>query len=483
MLHLGRNIFSLVLSRVLSGVILFLIYTRLVQYLGPEQTGHFGLIGFYLTVFGFFVDFGMSHLVIKKMSEDSEHAGKYLTNYFLIQTGLALFFMFLMDVIVWFADYPASVKVALYVASLGLLLSSVSLPFRAVIVAMQKLTINAQVNFYNSFINAGMMVMAIYFNKSVLFLAFISVIVGLFDLIIYAWVVNRRFTKFTFDFDKTFIKQLFLWNTPFMLLTLFAAYNRIDGLLLPYFVNFEQTGYYSAAYKFWDILAFFPGVLGITLYPFFAHAISKNLIDQVRIGLQTYTRYMIAIAVPMAVGVFLLAEELTLNFFGREFIQASDPLWLLVLAVSVVFIYTPVNSLVISQLTRNATKITGFTFVVNVLLNLLLIPKFGIVASAAITVLSELIQTVGYTYIVKKKIVNFEFFKSFAKPLIAAGFMAAFILAFKNHNVWFVIALSGIIYGLGLLVLKFFRRSDWELLKAAINIKREVSTEATLTDV
>jgi O-antigen/teichoic acid export membrane protein len=479
MLHIGRNILSLVLSRVLSGVILFLIYTRLVQYLGPEAAGHFGLLGSYLTVFAFFVDLGMSQLVIKKMSEDATHMGKYLTNYFFIQLGLGILFMGIMDLLIYFADYPPHVKNALYVAALGLLLSSLSLPFRSVIVAVQKLTINAQVNFFNAFINAGLMALAIILRKDVFFLAFISVSVSIFDLLVYAFVVNRRFAKFRFDFDWQFVKQLFLWNTPFMTLTFFSIYNRVDGLILPHFRSFVENGYYAAAYKFWDTLAFFPGLLGISLYPFFAHAISKNLMDDVRRGLETYTRYMIAVAVPMAAATFILSKQITLEFFGAEFLPAADALWLLVLAVATLFIYTPANSLMISQLTGIATKVTGFTFFFNISMNLLLIPKYGFIAAAAVTAASEVIQTIGYTYFIKTRIIKFHFFRHFYKPASATLAMSLFLYFYRDHNIWLVMLVGSVIYAVSLLVLRFFQRSDWDLFKAAINIRKTLTPDSS----
>src|SRR3989344_3025359 len=145
MLHIGRNILSLIFSRVLAGLVLFLIYTRLAQYLGPEAAGQYGLLGGFLMVFSMFVDLGMSQLVIKKVSENKNDAPKFLNNYFIIQLALAFVFMLVMDLFVFFAHYPQEVKNALYVAGLGLFLSSLSLPFRSIINAYQKLTVIAKV--------------------------------------------------------------------------------------------------------------------------------------------------------------------------------------------------------------------------------------------------------------------------------------------------------------------------------------------------
>jgi O-antigen/teichoic acid export membrane protein len=468
---------SLLFSSFLAGIILFLIYTRLVQYLGPVAAGQYGLLFAYLTVLNFFVDLGMSQLVIKKISEDKTHTSKYLSNYFVVQFGLGLIFMVIMDSIVLLNDYPLMVKAALLITSVSLLVSSLALPFRAVITANQKLTIIAKVNFVNSIINGLMMVLAIILHKNVFYLSFISVTVSAFDLVVYWIIVHRKFTRFVFEIDGKFIRQLFIWNLPFTLLTFFSIYNRIDSLLLPHLRNFQEAGYYATAYKFWDTLAFLPGVIGIALFPFFAERLSKNLKDEVRSGLETYSRYMIALGLPLAVGSFLVAKPLTLALFGPDFLPAASALWLLVGAVAVLFIYSPVNSLIISQLTRIATTITGFNLLFNIIANLVFIPKFGFVAAAVITLISELIQAIGYTYFVKKRVVDFKFFRHFVKPIFATIIMAGVVWLFRGYSVWLVMALAGVTYGISLVLLRFFHREDWELFKAAANVKKDLNPE------
>jgi O-antigen/teichoic acid export membrane protein len=477
MLHIGRNIFSLLFSRVISGIILFLIYTRLVQYLGPEQAGQFGLIASYLTVFNFFVDMGMAQLVIKKMSEDLSQAQKYLANFLFAQIMLGLGFAAIMCSFVFFADYPQVLKNALYISSLGLFLASLSLPLRAVIISFQKLAINAQVNFFNALINAAMMAGAIMYSRNIFFLATISVVIGLFDIIVYSLIVNRKFVRVKLEIDRSFIKRLFVLTAPFALLTLFSIYNRIDGLLLPHLRNFTENGYYSAAYKFWDTLAYIPGVIGISLYPFFAQTLKQNDIETTKKGLETYSRYMIAVALPMTVGAFALAKPLTVAFFGSDFLPAASALWLLVAAVSVLFIYTPANSIMVSQLTKKATKITGYNLLFNIAANLVLIPIFGFVAAAAITVASETIQMLGYSYSIKKNIVRYEFFRHFIKPALSSLVMGGFIFMISGMNLWIIIFLSIPVYLVCLTGLRFFHKEDVVLFRAAVSLRSQKTGE------
>lgn len=473
MLHIGRNIISLLLSRIVTAVILFLVYTRLIQYLGPEVAGQYGLLAGYLTVFAFFVDLGMQQLVIKKVSENREEAGKYLTNYFGIQFLLGFIFMLLMDIIVINANYPLLVKQSLFITAFSLLLSSLTMPFMAIINAFQRLSIIARVNFVNSLINAVMMVLAIVFRKNIFFLAFIPGIISAFDILVYSYIVRKKFVHFRFTFDKVFFKQLLIWNAPFMLLTIFSIYNRVDTLILPHLRSFTENGYYTAVYKFWDTLAFLPAVVAAALYPYFAEKVNRGEMDEVRKVLEIYTRYMIAAAVPLTVGAYLLASKLTLAFFGSDFAPAAPALWLLVAAVSVLFVYVPVNSIIISQKTKIATIITGCTLVFNVALNLILIPKYGFVVAALITLASEILQLIGYTTVVQRQIVNFEYFSSFTKPILAGVVMGAVVYFLRDQNLWLLIALGGLVYGVALVSMRFFHHEDWELLKASIDFRKK----------
>ncbi|OGE95803.1 MAG: hypothetical protein A3E98_02245 [Candidatus Doudnabacteria bacterium RIFCSPHIGHO2_12_FULL_48_11] len=128
-------------------------------------------------------------------------------------------------------------------------------------------------------------------------------------------------------------------------------------------------------------------------------------------------------------------------------------------------------------MTKTAMKITGFNLFYNLAANIILLPRFGFVASAAITVGSEIIQLLAYTYVVNKKIIRYNFFRYFIKPLIAGGIMAVALILLAGRNVWLLIAVGALAYSVSLLLLKFFHRQDWDLFKAAVNIRKSVDVK------
>ncbi|MBX4187444.1 MAG: flippase, partial [Candidatus Doudnabacteria bacterium] len=444
MLHIGRNILSLITSRVLSAIILLFVYFRLPEYLGPDAMGKFGLQSSYLIVFAFFVDLGMQQLVIKKVSESRAEAGKYLSNYFGIQFLFGLLFASIMTAIILAANYPPLVRQALLVTAVGLFLSSMTMPFMSVINAFERFKIIAAVNFVNTMINASMIILTIVMRRNILFLAFIPVVVSSFDILVYAYIVRKKFAQLSFRFDFDFWKMLFIWNLPFIPLTIFSIYNRVDTLLLPHLRNFTETGYYTVAYKFWDLLAFIPGAVGAVLYPYFAGRLFRGEHQEARKVVEIYTRFMIALGVALTVGAYLLADRLLLTLLRtNEFAPAAPALWILVAAVSLLMIYSPVNSIIISQRTKTATIITGITLIFNLTANIVLVPKYGFVMAAIITFFSELLQLVGYTYIVKTKVIDFKYFSSFTKPLIAGLLMGGVVYYLRDLNLIILLPIGG----------------------------------------
>jgi O-antigen/teichoic acid export membrane protein len=180
---------------------------------------------------------------------------------------------------------------------------------------------------------------------------------------------------------------------------------------------------------------------------------------------------MLAASLPMAVGGAILSSKLIRLVAGPEYAPAAPVLAILIWAPAILFIYIPVNSLVISQLTKKAVMITGANVVVNIVGNLLLIPHFGIKAAAIMTVASESLQGIFYFYFVKKNITGFKFFANAYKPLFSALVMGAVLWPFRDKSLIITLPTGAIVYGLMLAVTRFVTKEDWGLVKNLIKSK------------
>jgi O-antigen/teichoic acid export membrane protein len=471
MSQVSKNIFWLTLSRALALGLLFLAYTQLFRYLGVFGSGQYQFVLSYVMIFSTVVDFGVLQFITKKMSENEQDTKKYFQNFLAFETAVALVLYVLLLGIAYFRQFEPVVFQAVAITGLGMVVNALTYPYLAVMTVRQDLKKVALINFLNSLVNISIIFAAIYFKKHIVFLASIQLVFGILDILLYNIFIRKylpnpgalsAILKFRLGNIGDILKQA--W--PFALLVGFSAiYNRIDVILIARVLDYTQTGFYTAAYKFFDLLNFFPASVSHTLFPFLAALMAKGLVGDVRQNLEKYLKLMIVVAMPVAVGGTLLAPKLIGLVAGQEFAPAAPVLSILIWAVAILFIYIPVNSLVISQLTKKALVVTGVNVVVNVVGNILLLPILGIKAAAIMTVASELLQGIFYFYFVKTAITQFNFWGILKKPLVASLIMGLSLWPLKELSLLLSVPVGAVVYVLILLALGFVTAEDIKIVK------------------
>lgn len=467
----AKNIFWLSFSRVLALGLLFLVYTQVFRYLGPFGYGQYQFALSYVTLFSVIVDFGISQYVVKKTSEKPETSLSYFYNFFAAEIVVVLILYAALAGIGALYIRDAVVYRAVLVAGLGMVINGLTFPFLAVISAYQDLKKVAFINFLSSLINTGVLFLAIILHKYIVFMAAQQVIFGLASLILYRifikkYLPNVQVLAFLRHVHWGTLKSMLIAAVPFALLVGFSTvYNRIDVVIISKLLGFTQTGFYAAAYKFVDLMNFFPAVVSHSLYPAFASLIAQKDLGAVRLLLERYSRLLAAFAVPMAMGVSILSYRLIELLAGEEFVRAQYALGVLSWAVALLIIYITVNALVISQLTKKATIITGINIIVNIVGNILLLPRFGFIAAAWMTVVSEAVQCVAYFYFVRKYITHFAYFRYVWKVALAAVVMGAVIWPLRMQHLFISVPVGVIVYASVLLGVGFISKDDLSFIK------------------
>lgn len=463
---ISKNIFWLTASRIAALLLLFVAYTQLFRYLGPYFSGQYQFVLSYVLIFSILVDFGIQQYITKNISEHPEDAKKYFQNFFTFEVFVASILYLLLAGLAYYKGYEPQVFYAILLAGLGMFANALTYPYLAVMAAYQDMRKVALINFLNSLVNIIVIFSAIIFKKNIVFLASVQLIFGILDLILYRFFVTKHIKhpevlKAVFKFDFKIISAILKNGWPFALLVGFSAiYNRIDVIIITYLKGFEQTGYYTAAYKIFDLLGFFPSVVSYTLFPFFTGLMAKKAIIEVRENLEKYLKIMIMAALPMAMGGMILSSKLIALVAGPEYQPASYILSVLIWAPAILFIYIPVNSLVISQLTKKALLVTGANVVLNTAGNIFLVSRYGIIAAAAMTVFSETLQGAFYFYFVKKYITQFNFLSLFLKPMLSAVIMGIILFQFKNSSLIISLPLGAGVYFISLVFTGFLGKED-----------------------
>ena len=470
----SKNILYLSVSRVLALILLFIAYTQVYRYLGPFGTGQYQFVLSYVTLFSVIVDFGISQLLTKETAENPSEAKKYFYNFLFIEFFLVLILYAVCIGISILAKFDPIVIKAVAVAGVGMMLNGLCFPFLTILSGFQDLKRVALINFVNTLINVAVLFLAIWAHKYIVFMATQQILFGISSLLIYNKFIRRHITDLRYgewrDFLSTgFIKQILRKAVPFTLLVGFSTiYNRIDVVIVSKMLGFAETGLYTAAYKFVDVMNFFPAVIAHSLYPMFAGEMAKKGAEAIRSFFERYVRLLIVLALPLAVGAGIYSDEIMHIIAGPEFTKSVPVLAVLAWAVAVLFIYTPANALVISQLTRWAVIFTASNVVLNIVGNIILIPVLGIIAPALMTVISESLQGLGYYWSIRKFIFKYRVARYFLKPVLACLLMGGVLWIIKPLGVFVGAVVGVIVYLFVLWTVKFIDQEDRNLFNSLL---------------
>ncbi len=168
-----------------------------------------------------------------------------------------------------------------------------------------------------------------------------------------------------------------------------TAYLRIDQVLLFELVGSRDAGLYGAIYRILDSAQFLPGAVMTTLFPVLAAAWPSDMEKARRLAAST-AEYLAMLSLPVLGFTIVASEPIVLLLFGPGFIDAAPALPVLMgalVAISLAFLAG--HLVLVLDLQRRFVRYAAAGLVFNVVLNLLLIPSYGFMAAAWITLGTE----------------------------------------------------------------------------------------------
>ncbi len=250
-------------------------------------------------------------------------------------------------------------------------------------------------------------------------------------------------SPWTPDLDKA--RSIFRASVPFVIGQLLRALiNVFDVVLLSLLIGEIAVGLYTAAYRICFLVILIGHSLQVAYLPALsraAHRSSQEVSQLVNRALE----FCAALAIPMATGGILLAGPLLVNLFGPEYGEGADAFRLLLVSVAFMFLHGLLGiTLLAHDRTRVLMWIQAIAASLNIVLNLILIPRHGIMGAAVATVIAEgLILTLDYLACRRLK-VDIAF-GLLIKPIVASAVMTALLLWLGPSSSWLLRLLAGIV--------------------------------------
>lgn len=477
---IAKNTIYLTIATVGQKVLAFLYFILIARLAGVEGTGKYFFVVSFTTIFSIFVDLGLSSVLIRETAKKREMAGKYLGNILGAKVVLGVLTYLTVILAINVMGYPPATKLMVYLSGLVMLLDSFNVTFYAVFRGQQNLRYESMGVVISEVLIIAFGGISLILHAPLYFLLLALMSGSIFNFFFSSILLWKKTeVRPCLCFDKTLLISLFKIAYPFALAGIFVkVYSYLDSVLLSKMVGDAAVGFWSVAYKLTHAFQFIPMAFAAAAFP----AMSAYFVSDKTMLRKTFERvlfYLAILAVPIAFGIFSLAEPLVLKLYGVSYAASILPLQVAIFAVIFIFLNYPVGSLLNAtdrQMTN--TIIMGVSMLINVVLNVILIPRLSFLGAAISAVISHaFLFIVGLIFAGRVVTYNKKFlFSALFKIIVSAGTMSALIIYLRPYVYWiFLVPIGAVIY-FGLLFL--IHGMEWRDVKNIFKaLKKEEAVE------
>lgn len=385
---LVANVVSQIAGKIILSIIGLFVVTQLCRYLSVDAFGSYTLA---FSIVGFFcplVEMGMNTIAVRDISQGRESAASLLTGILLIKLALTAVSIVIIMLVCLVMNYSPEVRHMTILASLTLV-STVLGTFEIFLIVLQKMYVLVLSQVLS---NLVLLLSVLYLIRSTYPLQTIilsQVICAAMTYLLVIFVIRREiaFKKPDFSLMLPFGRSSLQQGISGVIVSYF---NSIDMVIISKLVGTGAVAYYGAAYRIIGLMIFVPHAVMMVLYPVLLYFKSKS--DQDFIMIFKFSFYMLMlVAIPLATWITIYADPLIRFIYTGKYLNAVAALKILVW--SGVFTFASFLAgyvLVIVHRQKFGIFVSISALVLNVSLNLLLIPVYGIEGASLVTVATEL---------------------------------------------------------------------------------------------
>ncbi|NCU44557.1 flippase, partial [Candidatus Falkowbacteria bacterium] len=258
------------------------------------------------------------------------------------------------------------------------------------------------------------------------------------------------------------IRAIIALALPFAGYAIFQrAYTYLDSVFLSRLAGDVAVGVYQVPFKIINALQFLPMAFVASLYPALSLYWHQNK-SQLETTFVRAMHYSAIISLPLAIGGWVAADKLVL-IFSNGYAGAIWPLRICLLALPFMFLGYPIGSLLNAcDRQRINTRNMLVVLVVSVGLNLLLIPRLGVIGASVTVLITSILMVILGSFQIRPILGQSpQLAGRLAKVALAALLMGLIIWKLKALlNIFILVALGGLIYSLVLFLIGALHWSD-----------------------
>ncbi|MBF0424576.1 MAG: flippase [Magnetococcales bacterium] len=470
---IAKNLLYILSAQFMAQLLNFVYMLVIARVLRPEGFGvlSFGLV--FTGIFGGIVNIGLRKVHVRDLAREPEAVSDYTGKIIALKVLIAIPVAVVMVVVVNLMGYPPLTRQVVYILTVAFLLEAIITNYYAVFQSQQNMRFESFATIFRGVVLVVTAFLAERQGLGVIFLAWVYLLINTSILAYCTVAFGKEYPALALRMDRAFIREKIREATPFGLVGIFEIiYHWIGTVMLSLSHGDAVVGWYNAAYRVFLVTLFIPSVVSVVVFPVMAQMFKTDP-KHLRTVYFKYYKYLLTIGCIIAVEMAIFSDEVVQILYGTAYAPSAVALRILMVCC----VLMSINGAFVRLLESTneqllLTKICGAAATTNVLLNLLLIPHYGLVGASFATVASESVITLSTVLAAARSRFRFEegllrgpFAKHFLRVAGSAAVAAvgAWLLA-AHLNMYLAITLSTLIYLAAMVMVGGINREDWGVI-------------------
>lgn len=364
------------------------------RYLGPNDFGILNYALAYTALFGIFVKLGLDKIVIREVVKKDRLTNYLLGTAFGLKLIGSLIAIWAIFVSLLFVQADSITKIVILIISIGFIFQTINvIDFFYQSKVLSKYVVIAR---NSAFILSSLLkVYFIVYEYNVVYFAISNIIdmflASVFLVIIYT-KTGHEIKQWRFSIKIAVRLLKFSWPLAISVF-LISIHMKIDQVMLGNMLNTEQVGIYSVAVRLAEAWYFIPAIIVNTLMPYFVNLRETNQ-ELYHYRLMQLYSFMFWIGASVGIFIMFFGKDILRLLFGEAYVGGYEALVFNIWGG--IFISQAVARgiwMISEDLQKYRLYGNIITVNLNVITNLILIPKIGIAGAAIATLLTQALGT------------------------------------------------------------------------------------------
>jgi len=454
-------------------VLLFIIVAR---YLGPEDAGIFRLGKTYLTLMLAFSALGLDELLVREVTPRYHDSNRYLVNFLGLRILLStITYGLLATAVLSLPITPtAQATTVILIYTLALFTESVFLVLETIFIAYERLLVPSIASAVNGGVKLIGGVMILNYTQNIIATTWIIPIGSALSVLIfvpatihlYRLFPQQRAAQLDWHFSMTQLKKV----PGFMMIGIFYNLNaQQDIILVSIYLTETQLGFYGAAQAILTGALMLSAAVRTTIYPVMTRYHNQKPEGLPHLYHKLYQYLAIGI-VPVTLLICLLSTSIVTIVFTDKYALAAPVLQIMIWELLFIFLHIPnARLMLVNNRQGQLGWITGLSMILNLILNIWLLPRYGLNSAALIRTLTAVFVFLATYYYVRNRLLRYNLWKTMMRPILAAIAMAIVVWPMRHWLIIWPLLAGGGVYVILILLLGGFTSEDQRYLRQLLS--------------